>query len=250
MRDAIRAIGLVMVCVMSLGKTALAQSVAQAAEDEDGWRITVYPILAWVPLDIGIDVEVPPFEGSESESAQIIESRFDGALFGGVTASNGVWWIEGYGIWAGFGGERLERPTLVVDLDLIYGDAKLGRRVARDLYVTGGLRRVALDYDITLGNLPQLPGTAGVWDPVVGIGWHRIGPTVEWHASFEGGGFGVGSDIDLGGTIRVDWKPLRHVGLTAGYNVLYLKVSDSVAGRTVTIEPLVHGPSIGFGLYF
>jgi hypothetical protein len=247
MQNAIRVIGLVAIFLMCLGKMTPAQGVPQAVEDKDGWRITVYPILAWVPLDIGIDIGVPPSEG---ESAQIVESRLDGALFGGVTASNGVWWIEGYGLWVGFGGERIERPSLVVDLDLIYGDAKLGRRVARDLYVTGGLRRVALDYDITLGTLPRLSGTAGVWDPVVGIGWHRIGPTVEWHASFEGGGFSVGSDIDVGGTIRVDWKPVRHFGLTAGYNVLYLKISDAVAGRTVTVEPLVHGPSIGFGLYF
>jgi hypothetical protein len=250
MQDVIRVIGLVAVCVMSLGETTPAQNAGQSVKDEEGWRITVYPILAWVPLDIGIDVEVPPFDGSAGESAQIIESRFDGAFFGGITASNGTWWIEGYGIWAGFGGDRIERPSLVVDLDLIYGDAKLGRRVARDVYVTGGLRRVALDYDLTLGNLPRLSGTAGVWDPMVGIGWHRIGPMVEWHASFEGGGFGVGADIDIGGTVRVDWKPIRHFGLTGGYNFVYLKVSDSVAGRTVTVEPLVHGPSVGFGLYF
>jgi hypothetical protein len=225
----------------------LGASLEARAQD---WNVAVYPVLVWVPLGIDIDVNIPPFDGDGGGSGQIVDSRFDGAFFGGVTATNGVWLIEGYGIWAGIGGDRPDRPNLTVDLNLIYGDVKVGRRVAPDLYVTGGLRRVALDYDVTLGNLPTLSRTPGVWDPLVGIGWHRIGPTVELHASFEGGGFGVGADVDLGASFRVDWKLLRHFGLTAGYNILYLKIEDDVAGRTITLKPTVHGPAVGFGLYF
>jgi hypothetical protein len=227
-------------CVLGVGQQARAQD----------WNVAVYPILVWVPLGIDISVDIPPINGDGGGSGQIVDGRFDGAFFGGVTATNGVWLIEGYGIWAGVGGDRPDRPNLTVDLNLIYGYGKVGRRVATDLYVTGGLRRVALDYDVTLGNLPTLSRKPGVWDPVVGIGWHRIGPTVEWHASFEGGGFGVGADVDLGASIRVDWKLLRHFGLTAGYNFLYLKVEDEVVGRTITLKPTVHGPALGFGLYF
>jgi hypothetical protein len=238
------------VCVVCLGELGRAQSAAQASGADEGWDVTVYPVLVWVPLGIGIDVDVPPIDGGGSGSGQIIDSRFDGAFFGGVNASNGVWRLEGYGIWAAFGGDRPERPFLVVDLDLVYGDGRVGRRVAPDLYVTAGVRRLALKYDITLGDLPHFSRKPGVWDPVVGIGWHRVRPNVEWHASFEGGGFGVGADVDLGGAVRLDWKPVRHFGLTAGYNVLYLKVTDSVAGRTVIVKPTLHGPAVGFGLYF
>jgi hypothetical protein len=229
---------------------ARAQSAAQPAGTNEGWQIAVYPILAWVPIDIGIDVDVPPSNGDGGGSADILDSRFDGAFFGGVTATNGPWRIEGYGLWAAFGGDRVDRPALVVDLDIIYGDARVGRRIAPDLYVTGGLRRAALKYDISLGDLPHLSRKPGVWDPLVGIGWHRIGPRVEWHAAVEGGGFGVGADVDLGAGLRVDWKLAPHFGLTAGYNFVYLKVTDEVLGRTVTIEPTVHGPAFGFGLYF
>src|SRR5262245_28482261 len=249
MMNAIR-VGLVAILAISVCDTVRAQSSAQTAQDEKDWRVAVYPILAWVPVSIGIDVDVPPFGSDGGGAAGIVDSQLDGAFFGGVTVSNGTWWIEGYGLWASFGGDSIDLPHLEVDLDLIYGDGKVGRRVARDLYITGGVRRVALDYDIALGDLPRLAETAGVWDPVVGVGWHRLGPTVNWHATFEGGGFGVGSDVDLGGTVRVDWKLARHFGLSGGYNFLYLKVSDSVRGRTVTVEPLVHGPSIGFGLFF
>jgi hypothetical protein len=240
---------LVALWVAGLSVPARAQGLAQSGGAGDGWSVNVYPVLVWVPLGIDIHVEIPPF-GDAGGSGSILDSQLDGAFFGGVTASNGTWRIEGYGIWASFGGDRPERPFLVVDLDLIYGDARVGRRVAPDLFVTGGVRRVALDYDIKLGDLPNLSRKPGIWDPLVGIGWHRVRPNVEWHAWFEGGGFGAGADVDLGAAFRVDWKPFRHFGLAAGYNLLYLKLSDEVAGRTVTVKPTVHGPSVGFGLYF
>lgn len=246
----IRVVALAAMCVVGHAEAVAAQNVARGGSPADGWDVAVYPVLAWVPLGIGIDVDIPPIGGGEGDFGRIVDSRFDGAFFGGVAASNGVWRIEGFGIWAGVGGDRPERPFLVVDLDLVYADAKLGRRVAPDLYVTAGVRRLALTYDITLGNLPTFSRQPGLWDPLVGIGWHRVGPKVEWHASFEGGGFGVGADVDVGGTFRVDWKPVRHFGLTAGYNFVYLKVTDSVVGRSLTVEPTVHGPAVGFGLYF
>ena len=238
------------VCLAVVSQMADAQTVAPGSSAEQDWHVTVYPVLAWVPLDIAIDVDVPPIDGGGGGSGQILDSRFDGAFFAGVAASNGVWRIEGYGLWAGFGGDRPERPFLEVDLDLIYGSAKLGRRIAPDLYATGGVRRLALDYDITLGDLPRLSRKPGVWDPIVGIGWHRVRPKVEWHAAFDGGGFGAGADVDLGASFSVDWKPIPHFALTAGYNLLYLKISDSVASRDVTMKLTVHGPTVGFGLYF
>jgi hypothetical protein len=236
-------------CVVIVAVAALPQS-ARAQASQDGWDFAVYPILVWVPLGIGIDVDIPPFEGDIGGKGNIVDSRFDGAFLGGMTASNGTWRIEGDAIWAGFGGDRIERPRLTVDLDLIYGHATLGRRVAPGLYVTGGVRRLALKYDITLGELPHVSRKPGVWNPLVGIGWHRAGPKVEWHASVEGGGFGVGADVDLAATARVDWKPFRYFGVTGGYNVLYIKISDTVAGRTVIVEPAMHGPVVGIGFYF
>src|SRR5215203_7289572 len=142
-----RVVFLAAVCVVSLAGTARAQNVSGSSGGEN-WQVTVYPILAWVPLDIGIDVDIPPISGGAGGTGRIVESRLDGAFFAGVAASNGVWRIDGYGLWASFGGDRPELPFLAVDLDLVYGSAKLGRRVAPDVYITGGVRRVALDYDI------------------------------------------------------------------------------------------------------
>ncbi len=242
---------LLTVCLASASQTAGAQTVAPGSSAKQDWHVTVYPVLAWIPLSIGIDVDIPPIEaGGSGGSGEILDSRLDGAFFAGVAASNGIWRIEGYGLWASFGGNRPDRPFLDVDLDLIYGSAKLGRRIAPDLYATAGVRRLALDYGITLGDLPRLSRKPGVWDPIVGIGWHRVRPKGEWHATFDGGGFGAGADVDLGASLSADWKPIPHFGLTAGYNFVYLKISDSVANRDLTLKLTAHGPTIGVGLYF
>ena len=239
-------------CLAGLQATTHAQTTTQTSRTEKDWKFTIYPVLAWVPLSIDIHVNVPPVEagGNSGGSGQIVDGRFDGAFFGGVAATNDVWRIEGFGMWAAVGGDRPERPPLVVDVDLVYGDARIGRRIAPDFYALAGVRRLVFDYDVTLGDLPRLSRKPGIWDPVIGVGWHRVGPRVEWHASVDGGGFGVGADVDLSASVRVDWKPLRVFGLTAGYNFLYLKVSDSVAGRDIALKATLHGPMAGIGLYF
>ena len=245
----IRIVVVAMLAMLTIPEATRAQTPPGPGADGD-WQVTVYPLLAWLPLTLNIDVDVPPIEGGGGAAGDILDSRFDGAFFGGVAASNGPWRLEGYGLWAGLGGDRPERPNLTVDVDLVFGSAKVGRRVAPDFYVTGGVRRLALGYDIRLADLPTFSRKPGVWDPIVGIGWHRVRPKVEWHAAFDGGGFGVGADVDLGASFSVDWKPIPHFGLTAGYNFLYLKISDSVASRDVTMKLTPHGPTLGFGLYF
>jgi hypothetical protein len=232
-------------CLVGLCAEARAQDAAA-----DDWSVTAYPIFAWLPVDIGLNVDVSGGDGGGGVSGEILDSRFDGAYFGGLSATNGPWRLEGYGLWAAFGGDRPDLPFLQVDVDVVYGDVRVGRRVAPDFYVTGGIRRVALKYDVTIGTLPRLSRKPGVWDPIVGVGWHRVGQKVEWHASFDGGGFGVGSDVDLAAGVHVDWKPVRHFGIAAGYNVLYLKVTDDKADRTIVIKPTLHGPVVGLGLYF
>ena len=141
--------------------------------------------------------------------------------------------------------------SLAVDLDLTYGSAKLGRRIAPDLYATGGVRRLALNYEISLGRRADAchasPVSGTPSSGSAGIGWGR-----SWSGTprSTGGGFGVGADVDLGASFSLDWKPVRHFGLTGGYNFLHLKVSDSVANRDVTLKLTAHGPTVGFGVYF
>ena len=228
-------------------------AAAQSSSSDD-WKISIYPVLAWVPTSIGIDVNVPPIEGGGGSGpefgGEIIDGRFDGAFFGGFSAAKGDWRIDADGLWAAVGGDRLERPLLTVDVDAIYAHASGGRRVVSNLYATAGIRRMVLKYDILLADRP-FSRDPGVWDPLIGAGWHQeVTPRLDLHATFEGGGFGVGSDVDISTGVRVDWKPTRHFGITAGYTLLYFKLSNTVRDRTFTAKQTMHGPVVGIGLYF
>ena len=227
-------------------------ALAQAQDDD--WKISIYPVLVWVPISIGIDVNVPPVSGGGGTGPEfggkILDRRLDGAFFGGISAAKGAWRIDADGLWAGFGGDRPDRPILRVDVDAIYAHAALGRKIYSDLYATVGVRRMALKYEIELDGR-EFERKPGLWDPVIGVGWHReTANKLDFHVTFEGGGFGVGSDVEIATGARLDWKPVTHFGITAGYNFLYFKLSNTVGDRTFTAKQTLHGPSVGIGLYF
>jgi hypothetical protein len=214
------------------------------------WKVTVYPILAWLPTGIDIDVALPPGDGDAGFAGEIIESRFDGAYLGGLSLEKGPWRVDLDGLWAAVGGDRPERPRLTVDVDLIYFHVSGGRKIVRDLYVTGGLRRFALKYEIEVADLPNFERKPGVWDPLVGAAWHTVRDRFEVHATFEVGGFGAGTDTEVAGSFRADWKPFTHFGLTAGYQWLYFDLEDTVRNRAFRVEQTIQGPILGIGLYF
>ena len=240
-----------LVFLMSFLLAAAGVANAQTSASDDDWKVAIYPILAWVPLGIGIDVEVPPVEGGGGGgSAEIIDSRFDYAYLGGFSASKDWFRIDADGLWVAVGGDRPELPFLRVDVDAIYYHVSGGVKVAPDFYLTAGVRRFALNYNVQFADQPEFERKPGLWDPLIGVGYHKVSDRYEVHTTFEGGGFGVGADVDLAGMVRVDWKPVTHFGLTAGYNFLYFKFENEVRNRTFAATQTLHGPIVGIGLYF
>ena len=229
---------------------AHAQTPATTAQDQR-WDVAIYPIFGWIPFGLGIDVDLPPLEGGGGGGGgKIIDGRFDGAFLGGMSAAKGRFRIDADGLWAAVGGDRAENPVLQVDVDAIYGHVSAGFELGSDVYVTGGVRRLALKYDIDLG-ARHFERKPGITDPLIGVAWHhKVGPKLELHAVFEGGGFGVGADTDLSTTFRFDWKPTTHFGLTAGYNTLYFKFNNTVANKDFSVTQSMHGPLFGIGFYF
>jgi hypothetical protein len=238
--------------VLAMAGVASAQTQATTSTGSDhGLKVTIYPILVWVPLGIDINVTVPPGEGGGGGGGgKIIDGRFDGAFFGGLSVSHRFWRIDAGGLWAAVGGDRPQNPKLSVDVDVVYGHVTGGVKVYKDLYVTAGFRRYALKYNVRLLDYPDFQRKPGVWDPLIGVGWHHVGDKLEVHTTFDGGGFGVGADVDLAADFRLDWKPVRHFGLTGGYQILYLKASETKLGRTFTFKQTLHGPMVGLGIYF
>lgn len=228
-------------------------AAAQSGSTDD-WKIAVYPVLAWVPIGISIDVNVPPISGGGGSGpdfgGKIVDGRFDGAFFGGISAAKGNWRIDADGLWAAVGGDRIDLPVLTVDVDAVYAHVSGGRKIVSDLYATAGVRRLLLKYDIRLGDR-DFDRDPGLWDPLLGVGWHHaVNSKFDVHANFEGGGFGVGADVDLSTGIRFDWKPTTHFGITGGYNLLYFTLSNTVNDREFTAKQTLHGPVVGIGLYF
>jgi hypothetical protein len=225
------------------------------ASAQDDTKVSIYPILLWVPA-FSTTTNVPPFPdvpdgpdlpgGSGSTS-----SSWDGAALAGFSIAKANWRVDADGIWAALGATR-DRPLLNVDLDIIYGHVSGGVKIYKDLYVTGGVRRVALKYDIQLQDRPQhFIRKPGVWDPLVGVAWHGdLGSRLTLHVAGEGGGFGAGAEVDLAGSVRADVKLVKHFGLTVGYSALYLKLSDTVLERRFEVKQTLQGPVVGLGFYF
>jgi len=125
---------------------------------------------------------------------------------------------------------------------------------ALNVALIGGLELPTGSDDETDGGAPLPPDLqpgSGSWDPLLGVGWHHaVNPKFDLHATFEGGGFGVGADVDISTAVRFDWKPATHFGITGGYSLLYFTLSDTVLDRKFTAKQTLHGPVIGIGLYF
>jgi len=71
----------------------------------------------------------------------------------------------------------------------------------------------------------------------------------------DGGGFGVGSEVDLNAAVTLDWRMARHFGLTLGYGALYFRLQDSWVDSTrieksLELGTTLHGPILGFKLLF
>ena len=148
--------------------------------------MTVYPLLAWIPI-FGADVNVPSLPTIPGGGGGAVDKSLAGALMFGGSVERGPWRVDADGIWATFQGDRVALPTLTVDLDVVYAHASGGRKVVKDLYVTGGVRWLSLEYNIQIGTLPTFTSKPGLWDPLVGVSWtataRRRSCTRRWKAA-------------------------------------------------------------------
>jgi hypothetical protein len=143
----------------------------------------------------------------------------------------------------------LEAPRVALHSDVIY-EAYAGPRFG-DVAIVGGVRRLAIKLKAEIGQRPAFERKPGVWDPLVGADYRRaLGRKWNLQATVLGGGFGVGTDVDLSGRVKADWTFVQHVGLSLGYQVLYFKLSDDVLRQRFSTSQTLHGPVAGIGIYF
>jgi hypothetical protein len=227
------------------------QTSDKSAQKPYGWHIAIYPVLAWAPV-FGASVTLPSLPSQPIATpgpSGSASGSLNGAYFGGVRVERGKWSGDALFMWAALSGER-KTPFANIHLDFVFGHAVAGREVLPGLYVEGGARRLALDLRATVGS-SSASRSPGFWDPLVGLSYRRqLGRKWRIIIHGDGGGFGVGSDDDVTATGRAEWQFARHFGMAMGYGGMHFSKSNTVAGRTLTIGPTLHGPIFGFGVFF
>lgn len=208
------------------------------------WQIAGYPALGWLPI-FGTSIDLPsnPIESGSTPRS------LNGAYFGGARVERHGWSGDVLFMWAALSASRTT-PHTDMDLDVVFGDAMVGREVLPGLFVEGGFRRLALDIHATVLSASAAV-SPGYWDPLIGLTYRRqLGKKWRVLIHGDGGGFGVGSDVDVSASGRAEWQFARHYGVTMGYGGMHLSDSTSFGQGTLHLRPTLHGPILGFGLYF
>ncbi len=239
-------------------KPAAPPKPSYKAED---WTVAFYPILAWAPI-MGASINLPdlpdipnlPPGTSAGERNGSVSSGLNGVALFGLSVQKSRFVGDLSVIWGSVGASTAN-PRISIDTAAIYADASAGMRVYKDLALTGGVRHLGLKINAQLGDRPGVTWKPGVWDPMVGLRMRSsLGKKWGVDLAFEGGGFGVGSDVDISASGRLDWRFARHFGMTMGWGALHFKMTSTatVLSQTYVRETVqtLHGPVFGFGFYF
>jgi len=220
------------------------QTAGTLAMKPYGWHIAIYPAMAWAPL-FGTSVTLP---GQPSPSGSTSGS-LNGLFAAGARFEKNKWSADAMFMWAALSAQR-KNPLVDVNLNLILGDAMAGREILPNFYIEGGVRTLALDIHAIVGS-SSASRSPSYWDPLVGLTYRRqLGRKWRILVHGDGGGFGVGSDVDVTATARTEWQFARHFGIAMGYGGMHFSDSNTVGGKTLKISPTLHGPTFGFGIFF
>lgn len=226
------------------------KTTSQDQPDPNKLKVAIYPVLGWAPI-FGANIHLPDTPSTPGGGSGSTNNSFNGAALFGLTVEKGRWWGGADVMWAGLSASR-SNPVVNTTLNAVYGEGDIGYKFWRDLYFTGGFRRIALDYKVTLGSFPQFERKPGVWDPMIGLMWNQqLNKKWKIRLATEGGGFGVGSQIDYSASGMADWMFAKHFGVAFGWSLLYLNESNTDnLGHTFKASTTINGPTFGFGIYF
>ncbi len=223
------------------------------AED---WTVALYPVLAWAPI-LGATISVPsgaPTDPGYGIRQGTVSSGMNGAAFFGFGVQKGRFVSDFSVLWASLGASS-DSPAMSLDAGFVFLDATAGVKLTRDLSLSAGVRRMATKFDVTVPGSPTVTWKPGIVDPMIGMGFRKsLGKKWGVDLAFKGGGFGVGSDVDLSATGRLDWRFARHFGMSMGYGALHFKITSQVVTSEGTFQretnQTLHGPIFGLAIYF
>jgi opacity protein-like surface antigen len=251
---------IVAAAILMNAATAAAQSPS-SAYDADGWKTIVYPIHAWLPV-FGADVTLPgqpapPGSGGGSGGIAIPSAKtsgnFDGAALAGFRLERSRLSIEGEFLWAGMSGS-VEAPHFDLTLDTIAFRVMGGFEVAPALYIDGGVRRFALDITASILNFQPVNWKPGIWEPVIGTTFRpQLSKTLRLFTEADVGFSTDNSSRSGSATATVEWKPISHLSLGAGWGWTYLRVDGTIGSfltKDIHLSQTLNGPMLTLGIPF
>jgi hypothetical protein len=248
-------------CAFAFSLQANAAGDSGWKKDPKDWNVELYPVFAWLPV-MGASAVLPQFpdlpnlpplpdlpNGPAGPSAKAT-SGLSGAAFFKARIEKSKWAVDMDVLWAGLKAETTI-PKVSIKSKIIYGQAMAGREILPDLWLEGGFRKMALNFGVTALTYPEQVRKPSITDPLIGLSYrHPMGKKFRLDLHADGGGFGVGADVDIAATARVDWRIAKHFGLGLGWGLLHFKIVDTVAQRTLTLNQTLNGPILGIGFFF
>ena len=242
----------VAVAILMNAAVAGAQSPAASDIDEtEGWKTVVYPIHAWLPV-FGADVTLPsaPGSGGITIPSAKTSGNFNGAALAGFRVERSRLSIEGEFLWAGMSGS-VEAPSFDLTLDTIAFKVMGGVEVAPALYVDGGVRRFALNMNASILNFQPVNWKPGIWEPVVGTTFRpQLGKKLRILAQADIGFSTDNSSRSGSATATVEWKPISHLSLGAGWGWAYIRADGTLLTKDVHFSQTLNGPMLTLGIPF
>jgi len=177
-----------------------------------------------------------------------VQSNINGAAFAAVMAENKWVQIQGNFLYAGLSASKAS-TNLQVDASTIIGAAHIGVRIAPDLYVGGGVRRLGLDVKATAFTLPEVDWKPTVVNPIVTVAYTpHLSP--KWRLLLNAD-YGFGSNhSSYAATGSVEYSPAAHFLLNFGYGTLGITVDDTLLTKPIHLSQKLYGPVIGIGIPF
>ena len=238
---------------------AQSPSPAKPSGGDNGWDVSIYPILAYLPV-MGINVRLPDAPPCATcppgtPPASSADSGLSGAAFFGFRVEKSRFAVEGVFNYAGLEASK-SSPAVDVKLKVYAGAFKGGFMVVKDLYAEAGARYIGLKVTAAVLTYPEVTWKPGKWAPVVGMTYHpQLAKRWRLQAHLDWIGLGGDAYSAVSGQARAEWEPIKHVLVTAGYGFSTEKFNATLdtarfASKDIHLDYTLYGPVLGIGFRF
>jgi hypothetical protein len=236
------------ILVLSCGAAPLLAQNAAPAKD---WSVEIYPIFGYLPIH-GVDVSVPEPPACTTCPPAVAESSWDSGLssawFASFRVEKGRISFTGDYNYAGLTASR-DLPFLDLQADVTLGGITGGVRTVGALFLEAGARYTQLNLRATILSFPAFSAKPSSWQPLIGATFRpSFGKHLLLYTVLNGTISSPFSTVT--GTARLEWRPISHLAVTAGYGFTRLKYEDTILSRDVSFKQTLHGPLLGIGIPF